>query len=145
MKNAADFQEQSFFAREHLESLYFSTEGRLNRLRYWSALLLLVPVMISWFGFSIILVGVGSWPAELGAVLFIVGYILILVFAIVLLIKRAHDRNHSGWYLLLMMVPIWGLVVQIDLYFYGGTYYKNKYSEDPRELQRNMVSLFEED
>ena len=47
-------------------------------------------------------------------------------------IKRAHDRDHSGWYIMLTMIPIIGMIFSLDLYFLKGNDGTNKYGADPR-------------
>ena len=48
-------------------------------------------------------------------------------------LKRAADRDHSGWYILLTFIPLIGLIWQIELYFFAGTYGLNQYGADPRQ------------
>ena len=53
---------------------------------------------------------------------------------VMLYIKRAHDRNHTGWYILLTMLPFIDIIWSIELLFIKGTDGTNQYGEDPRYL-----------
>ena len=47
-------------------------------------------------------------------------------------IKRCHDRERSGWFLLVSLIPFIGAIwLTIELYFLRGTVGPNKFGEDP--------------
>jgi uncharacterized membrane protein YhaH (DUF805 family) len=76
-------------------NLLFSFNGRINRAKYWIAFLIW---MIAWcvalgvmFGSSLFYLAIG---------LMVVIGILALVSGIAVGIKRLHDRDKSGWWLL---------------------------------------------
>lgn len=78
--------------------LLFGFRGRVNRGKYWLAIVLFI---IAW-----IVIGIIAWL--LSTVSYILGGIVVaLVFLVTLYagiaigIKRLHDRDKSGWYLLL--------------------------------------------
>jgi uncharacterized membrane protein YhaH (DUF805 family) len=101
--------------------IFTSTEGRINRQRWWIGMLALFLVgAVSGFLF-----GHG------GLMPFVIG-ILILLAGICMHVKRCHDRNKSGWWCLLLLVPgigpLWAL---IDLGLLEGTRGSNRYGPDP--------------
>jgi uncharacterized membrane protein YhaH (DUF805 family) len=50
------------------------------------------------------------------------------------MIKRAHDRGHSGWWLLFLLVPFVGLLYGlIDLGLLDGTKVANRYGLPPKD------------
>ena len=134
MTNATDFNGKSFFNLDHLKWLYFSPEGRANRLRYLGGVLLSVPLILGWLIVSspvaFLLRAVG-WSA-IGGIPQVAGFIVWVITFIMLSIKRAHDRDHSGWYTLLTWIPFIGVIWQIELYFFAGSLGRNQYGEDPR-------------
>lgn len=96
----------------------FSFHGRINRAKYWLAALFWLVVDIVVFGFLAVslakdIVALGSEPtgAEILRVILSFGFGIILVCLIVLVpsivswfavgIKRLHDRDQSGWWILL--------------------------------------------
>lgn len=47
-------------------------------------------------------------------------------------VKRAHDRDHSGWYVLILLIPIVGVLwLLIEFGFLKGSAGPNKYGDDP--------------
>ena len=80
-------------------SLFASFSGRVNRAKFWLAILIYVVIYMVLFVLAMVL-GQGSIMQILG---FIVG-ILIFISSIAVGIKRLHDRNKSGWWLLLFYV-----------------------------------------
>jgi uncharacterized membrane protein YhaH (DUF805 family) len=46
-------------------------------------------------------------------------------------VKRCHDRNHSGWFLCLGLLPLVNLWVAIELACLTGTTGPNAYGDDP--------------
>jgi len=82
--------------------LLFSFEGRIGRGQFWLAVAI-------WMGFAIVVYGlIGLFiyvfdirpPLTFSYVVAAIVYIPILVSAVVVGIKRLHDRNRSGWWLL---------------------------------------------
>jgi uncharacterized membrane protein YhaH (DUF805 family) len=76
--------------------LLFGFKGRINRAKYWLVVLIwfvawLITLMLAWMStFSIIAI-------VLAAIVAIVG----IVVGVAVGIKRLHDRNKTGWWLLL--------------------------------------------
>mgnify|MGYP006098445607 FL=1 len=110
--------------------LYFSTNGRIPRSTFWTKFVLV---------FSIIyLIGIGvdisndsfDQESKIGP---FSGILIILSFypGIAGTIKRAHDRNRSGWFILLSIIPFVNIWVTIELNFLKGTSGDNDYGVDP--------------
>ena len=96
----------------------FSFQGRINRAKYWLAALFWVVVDIVVFGVLAVMLGnrllaLGSEPtgAEIVQAILSFGLGIILVCLLVVMpafvsylaigIKRLHDRDQSGWWILL--------------------------------------------
>ena len=54
------------------------------------------------------------------------------IWGIVVFIGRLHDFNRSGWWYLLLFIPIFGALVAIVVGLMPGTKGPNKYGPDPR-------------
>ncbi|MCX7113132.1 MAG: DUF805 domain-containing protein [Proteobacteria bacterium] len=103
--------------------LFFSTKGRVNRLVYWiSEVICFVPLVIAGeaikqpdnFQFGVILGMIFFWPW------------------FVIQIKRLHDINHSGWWLLANLIPFIGpLSLFIVSGFWAGTMGTNRFGDSP--------------
>ncbi|HEX9658865.1 MAG TPA: DUF805 domain-containing protein [Rhodothermales bacterium] len=106
--------------------ILFSFEGRINRSKYWGYTLLLAVGMmvVAFIGFSF--AGeIGLWSSYGLAVLFVVWP------ALAVSIKRCHDRNRSGWFVLVSLIPIVSIWYLIEVGFLRGTDGPNDYGEDP--------------
>jgi len=101
----------------------FSAQGRLSRSQFWLkwALPYIVVTIALFFILSAILEPV---PA---AVIFSIYLLVALWPSIAIYIKRAHDRGRSGWFVLLLVVPIVNIWALIELLFLPGTSSTNAY------------------
>ena len=105
---------------------FTSVEGRIYRQQWWIGVgILFVVWLVS-----------GALFGSDGLVPFIIG--LGLLFAgICLHIKRCHDRGKSGWWCLLLLVPIVGtLWAIIDLGILEGDRGRNAYGANPLGRRR---------
>jgi len=97
--------------------LLFGFKGRINRGKYWLAVLIFVIV-------SLVMATIGYFAEEATAfqLLNLVVSIGVLVSSIAVGIKRLHDRDKSGrWLLLFYLVPslLFGIGAVIFLYGVG--------------------------
>ena len=127
--------------------LLFSFQGRINRAKYWIA-------TITYISMTIALVGLGFF-FRFDTIFFIIAaivFIAMTVSGIAVGLKRLHDRDMSGWWLLVFYllpavldgigrelaapiilslgaaISVWALVV---LGFLRGTSGTNQYGPDP--------------
>lgn len=110
-----------------IAALYFSSEGRIGRAIYWLsqipliALNLLLNVMAEASGAS----------GGVAAFVFLTS-VVVLVASVMVGIKRCHDRDKSGWWVLLSVVPVIGwLWAIIELGCLQGTVGPNRFGPDP--------------
>ena len=96
----------------------FTTKGRLNRKAYFMHTLKLIGLMI-----------VGAILAQ-----FLIGVPILIatwVGSYMISIRRLHDLNKSGWWVLLYLIPYVNLIFGLYLLFAPGTHGYNRYGEDP--------------
>jgi uncharacterized membrane protein YhaH (DUF805 family) len=103
------------------KKFYFSLEGRVNRKQWWLWLVLPGTVISILLGF--VDMATGNFNPEAGIGLFSgVFGLLSLIPAIIVHIKRFHDRDKSGWWVLIVLIPIIGAIwLLIELGFLKGT------------------------
>lgn len=102
-----------------------SFEGRLNRQPYAQCILViwLLSAILGWVvdsstsGLLAILVGIISLAMAISAISFGV--------------RRLHDLDKSGWWILIAIIPIVGFFFQLYLLFAKGTDGYNRFGEDP--------------
>jgi len=46
-------------------------------------------------------------------------------------IRRLHDTDRSGWWLLIAFIPLIGVIVLLVFFVSGGTAGANRFGEDP--------------
>jgi uncharacterized membrane protein YhaH (DUF805 family) len=148
-----------------LGSLLFSFSGRINRAKYWLAVLIYLGVavvlgIVLFAGFHAGLAGIGV----VFGLIAIAVYIAMLVSGLAVAIKRLHDRDKSGWWVLVFyvvpgvlggigsemgaasgsdaIVGLFGLVslgisvwAFVELGCLRGTVGPNNYGPDPLELK----------
>ena len=117
-----------------LKSLWLSPKGRSSRKDLWLRTYLpFLGIYILTVIFDIV---TGIFDSETGydPILAILSILMTWPWTMVL-IKRAHDRNRSGWFLLVSLVPILNLWPAIELYFFKGTEGSNRFGDDPLQYQ----------
>jgi uncharacterized membrane protein YhaH (DUF805 family) len=111
-----------------LGEFLFSAQGRVCRYQFWVRWAL--PVFVTFLVLSLILNVALDSPLWATAALLIFE-LIILWPAIVIYVKRAHDRDRSGWFVLLFFVPILNFWPLIELLFVRGTVGANRFGPDP--------------
>lgn len=109
------------------QQFYFSAAGRINRQQWW--LRLVLPFFVIIVALHFIDLNLGTFDPELGIGLLTgIFSLLTLIPAIMVHIKRFHDRDKSGWWVLIGIIPIiGGLWLLIELGFLSGTPGSNRY------------------
>lgn len=113
---------------------FFSAGGRLGRLRYLGAILLLHVALggIAFAGSLVLtLVAAAAPDAGLVASLALAGLLLLVTlwFTLLWTVQRCHDFNASGWWSLLVLIPLAGLV----FLFIPGNEGENRFGPPPPE------------
>ncbi|MGB9428879.1 MAG: DUF805 domain-containing protein [Gammaproteobacteria bacterium] len=108
---------------------FFSLGGRIGRLRYLAygvgvVLLTVVPVIV---GYVLVLHGFHA----LGVALLFICYAFAFVMDVIIPIRRLHDADLSGWWYLLMFVPLVNLGLILYLIFKPGTDSDNRFGAPP--------------
>lgn len=109
-----------------------SASGRFGRLSYlaWLFLSSIIFMVIMGIGAAILVPQLDnpsrglSFIAIVGLAIF---YAAFLYFSIVFMIRRLHDRNHSGWLSLLIFVPAINFVFALYLIFAKGNEGSNSF------------------
>jgi uncharacterized membrane protein YhaH (DUF805 family) len=106
----------------------FSFESRIKRSTFWK---IIIPVLLISLGLSIVFEAEGD---PQGLLLSTAGLILSVPLVWVLYatyIKRLHDLGKSGWYALVVLIPLINLLFILYLGFVPGNTGVNKYGEEP--------------
>ena len=112
-----------------LKSMYLRYDNRLNRK----------PYIIRSFHIWAVVVGLTFVVGTIATMLKIPSINMlskVISFAaaipnFMLLIRRLHDLNRSGWWALIMLIPLVNLLFAVYVIFFKGTKGPNKYGPDP--------------
>lgn len=104
----------------------FSYKGRINRLKYFYNILAIY--LTTFFIIFILMQNFGA-TRDSASVIIVAA---INIFAnLCNRIKRAHDLNKSGYFVLLYFIPLANIYAWFMLLFVEGTHGTNKYVKDP--------------
>ena len=112
---------------------YFVFKGRAGRSEYWFFQLLITVISIPALIFEnttddtyIILAGIS------GIIIF-----LLLIPTLAVTVRRFHDINKSGWFVLLQIIPFLGWIIILAMLVEKGTEGKNRFGDYPLKLKKN--------
>jgi uncharacterized membrane protein YhaH (DUF805 family) len=87
-------------------------DGRLSRLGYWRSYLWLAVAGVLATGVGLFaILGFGRWGA-----IFLLPAVAMIVASVAIVVRRLHDRNRSGWWLLVLVLfpALAGLWIRTD-------------------------------
>ncbi|MCC7266699.1 MAG: DUF805 domain-containing protein [Caulobacteraceae bacterium] len=114
---------------------YADFQGRARRSEFW--LFWLFTFVVS-FVLQIVggMMGAGGDPTAMYSspvmIVLLLFCLAILIPSIAVAIRRLHDTDRSGWWLLIGLIPIIGALVLLVFYVLPGTVGANKFGEDPK-------------
>ncbi|WP_293886933.1 MULTISPECIES: DUF805 domain-containing protein [unclassified Sphingobacterium] len=114
---------------------YANFEGRARRKEYW---MFVLAVFVLFFALGIV-GGILSVVSDTLASLFygIMGlaYLALLIPAIAVTVRRLHDTNKSGWFILVSLIPFVGSLYLLYLEILEGDKGPNQYGPDPKAVE----------
>lgn len=109
--------------------------GRARRSEYWLFFLFVFVVSIVLNIIGGMVMGGSSDPTNPFAGASLLGLIWALITLIPSLavgVRRLHDTDRSGWWILIGLIPLVGAIVLIIFYVLDGTPGPNKFGPDPK-------------
>lgn len=110
---------------------YAEFNGRARRKEYWMfALINLIFMLVAM-----------ALDAELGSpgIAYFVYVVFTLIPHLAVTIRRLHDVGKSGWFVLLLLIPIIGAIGILAQACKKGEAGPNEYGPDPKEATYNLV------
>jgi uncharacterized membrane protein YhaH (DUF805 family) len=112
---------------------YAVFSGRARRKEYWFFLLFNIIITIALF---MVDGAIGTLSVNGGIGLLSGIYSLaVLIPSLAVGIRRLHDTDRSGWWLLIGLIPVIGSVAILVLMVLGGTPGDNRFGTDPKSAQ----------
>lgn len=120
---------------------YFDFAGRSRRKEYWMFFLLnliIITVMTTvlfGLGFSMDPYAASSGGPVTWLIFAVMGLysLIVLIPSIAVQVRRFHDQDKSGWFVLINFVPYIGGLIVLVFMLLEGTRGPNKYGPDPKE------------
>lgn len=117
-------------------NIWFSFRGRLKRSAYW--LKVALPIFIISIVLSLVdaaagtVIVLGPWPGGIIGKSSLAFFIFSLWPSFATGAKRCHDRDRSGWFQLLLLLPVIGWIwLLVSIGFLKGTDGPNRFGPDP--------------
>lgn len=111
------------------QNLFLTNEGRIDRQPFWIGVIVIFVISIVAKIIIHIIFGHGS---SFGHLLEAIVALALLYPSINIGIKRFHDRDKSGWWVLIVLIPVIGWIWYfIECGFLPGTDGPNRYDPNP--------------
>jgi len=107
---------------------YAVFSGRSRRKEYWFFVLFAVIISIV---LGVIDTMIGTQAGGIG-ILSGIYALAILIPSIAVSVRRLHDIDKTGWWILIGFIPIIGTIILLIFAFLPGTAGDNKYGADPK-------------
>jgi uncharacterized membrane protein YhaH (DUF805 family) len=124
-------QIEPLYVSPSLGNFLFSFHGRISRYHYWVQFFL--PYIALDFIAIIIDLITGMYNAQTGLGLLSTIFPVLAIWpSLAINVKRCHDRDRSGWFLLVSLIPLVGVIwLFVDLGCLRGSIGQNRFGPDP--------------
>jgi uncharacterized membrane protein YhaH (DUF805 family) len=123
----------------YLEALkkYAVFSGRSRRREYWYFVLfnIIVSIVLGWID---ALLGTRGSYAGAGLLSGIYG-LAVIIPSLAVTVRRLHDIDRSGWWILIGLVPLIGVIVLLVFALQDGTPGDNRYGPNPKGATERVV------
>ena len=117
---------------------YAVFSGRSRRKEYWFFILFVVIISIV---LNIIDGLIGAYDRSMGAgLLSTIFSLAILIPSIAVSVRRLHDINRTGWWVLIALVPLVGWIVLLVFHVQDSTPGTNRYGPNPKSTDYQSMT-----
>jgi uncharacterized membrane protein YhaH (DUF805 family) len=102
---------------------YVGFSGRARRAEYWQFTLFNIIALVAFFVIDL---------AIHSPILYALYALAVLLPSLAVAVRRLHDTDRSGWWLLLGVIPLIGGIVLLVFMCLEGTQGNNKYGANPK-------------
>ncbi len=110
---------------------YVTIKGRAPRSAYWYWILFYILLNLVCVNIDNFLAGGTMTPDHQSGPVELSFLLLVFLPTIALSVRRLHDINRSGWWLLIATIPVIGAIVLIIWHCTKGTEGDNRFGADP--------------
>jgi uncharacterized membrane protein YhaH (DUF805 family) len=104
---------------------YVGFTGRARRSEYWYWTLFVVIV-------SFVVGFVGGVNSDLSNIITAIVSLALFLPGLAMSVRRLHDTDRSGWFVLLALIPLVGFIILLVFYVQEGTPGDNKFGANPK-------------
>ena len=122
-----------------LKQFLFSLQGRIPRSVYWVNFVLPYAAIATFALLIDTALGIVDDTSTLPSPVYSLYIILALWPSIAVGVKRCHDRNRSGWFFVLLLIPVLNIWPLVELFFLKGTNGSNKFGDDPLDSNNQNI------
>ena len=136
--NTGKFRSISREEYNQLQSInnnFFTSSGRFSRTNFLAGFLLGLVIIV----IASAVYGSNNYASPIYSLLSLIFYFVGCIVLLIVQIKRLHDLNNSGWYVLLNVIPLASIILLIYYFFQPGTDGDNKYGIDPLTLYDDRI------
>ena len=109
--------------------MLFSYEGRYSRSQFWLSACCLISFTVM---YAIVFCILSNLELKNETIAVGIGGLILLIYSnFCIVTKRLHDRNKSGWFQLIALIPFGGLWLLIECGFLPGDSERNSYGDGP--------------
>ncbi|GGJ23730.1 DUF805 domain-containing protein [Paenibacillus hunanensis] len=105
---------------------YVNFQGRARRKEYWMYVLISIPIILVLYLLES-LIGING-------VLTFVYSLAVLLPGLGVIVRRLHDTDRSGWWILIGLVPFVGSIILIVFLCLEGTPGDNRFGSNPKQF-----------
>ncbi len=109
---------------------YADFEGRARRQEYW--MFALINFIITMIPYAL---GIAFADSSFGMIFMAIYFIYslaVLIPGLAVAVRRLHDIDKSGWFLLIALIPIVGFIILLVWLATDGTRGRNRFGSDPK-------------
>jgi len=109
-------------------SNYVNFSGRAQRSAYWWWTLFSILLYVVTSIIDMLIAGNGGFSP-----LTLIAQLALFLPSLALAIRRLHDKDKSGWFFLLIFIPLVGAIILLIWFCSRGTVGPNRFGPDPLE------------
>lgn len=123
---------------------YADFYGRARRAEYWLFALLMAIIVVPISVISEVIEAGGDVSGGVMLLMLVLSlvYLGLLIPSLAVTVRRLHDTNRSGWWVLISLIPLVGAIVMFVFAVLDGTPGPNKYGSDPKGRGESIASVF---
>lgn len=110
---------------------YATASGRASRSEYWWFQLFLLIALVVWYLAFVVAFVLDSTLGGLVAIGLLVFYLASFLPALGVTVRRLHDSDKSGWWILIAFIPYVGALILLVFMVLSGTPGYNRYGPPP--------------